>query len=308
MTAQVHTETKDYWLVPLLRLVALLLMAAGGLKLGGLWFGANRAIDPCFSTGSLAAFGFVEIVFGGVLLFGADRWPRPLAWAAMAVFSAFLITNIGVSGAADCRDCGCLGPIAVTPRIMAVADSLVLALLLLGTLRGPLLWAAAWAVLPVMISAAWAWLDYRWETAHERLFARVDVRQWVGLPFPLAEALDGAQESRHGKWVVLLYNGRCGRCDKELKLLEQRSVPIAECKRAVVLLSESQSPLPSQAAIWRVKQTARPAVEAMEPPFQLPAYLLLSEGRVVGAAMEWGKLQWDALKIPPTELSTSKEG
>lgn len=294
MSAQSYGVWRDAelsWPVLVLRSLGVWLLVTAGLKF---WSAAQThgpGFADCFSPGTLVLVAAFEAMVGVCLLVAAARWTKLLLWAALGLFLIFLVTGMTVTVSGRCSRCGCLGPIDVSPRWMVVIDSFILGILLTAVAQ-PWTWSACLVALaPLTVASGWAWLDYRWQLNHGAALGSVDVTKWVGLPLPLLPALENASLLQRGRWMVVLYDGECGRCQSELAAMERHFRGQFGMQVAVLVLRGSPPAVSPAVTVLTTAERYQRLAEGAGIPFPTPAYFIVDNGRVVDVAAHWKRLK-----------------
>ena len=216
---------------------ALLLLVAAGLKADAA-FGdlapVPAAPDPNAGFQKLSVF--VEVGVAVWLLSGFHRaWAR---WAAMALLAVF-VTVAGWRLARGEADCGCFGHVRVRPAVTLCFDAVSLlaigyfgrgigrgrpgesrtlpasapaAQLLLALAAGVFVPIATVAVAPHFKSGGVTPV-----VPGETDPILLTPRDWEGKPFPLlGDVLPGEADLSKGRWVVILVNHACHKCEDYL--------------------------------------------------------------------------------------------
>lgn len=207
---------------------------AGALK------GYELATVPTIGTGFFGSRVFhtiwveVELVFGVWLLSGL--YPGATRVAAVSLLTVFIAVSLfkALSGSASC---GCFGTVPVNPWLTAAIDLVILLLYLLwrpDEVSRPKVTThpaqfRAFVCLSLLFGVAAAWAPNRLSVAEVAAdgdfigssdIVVLEPHKWVGSAFPLLNHVDGAEQLRKGKWVVLLYHHDCPLCQQEIDRYE----------------------------------------------------------------------------------------
>lgn len=286
------TSRREAFLVAVLYGVGVLLWITAGLKAWSLLDSPGVRSADCLSDASLWALVVLELVYGGVLLIWARRFPVGLALATWALFLAFALGNVVLAAWWLCGQCGCLGPLEVSPRWMAVVDSLLLALITSALVSNWTVSGLVLAAVPPLFISTWAVADYRSEKSNERLFQKVEAERWIGLPFPLMASLADSAQLKQGRWLLLLYDGQCGRCNRELADFLDGRWAAPNLRGGVIVLRGPPPPTQDGVAVFSINEESQQMIEIVGIPIRLPVYMLLLDGRVVDVQKHWKSLDF----------------
>lgn len=218
-------------------LLAVLLLAAAGLKTHQLATGPAPGQDILTHRWSLIAQTELEIVLGLWLLGGPLR---RLGWAAaLACFVGFSGVTFfkGIRGDASCD---CFGRVQVHPWITLILDLAIVAALLIfrPKLKQPrrprkqrlrlavMVVIALAAVIPaglVMATYSPARLTDSGRIVGDARIVVLEPETWAGKPLPLLRYIDIADGLTKGKWIVVLYHYDCPHCRKAIPKYEARA-------------------------------------------------------------------------------------
>jgi len=202
----------------------LTLAAAAGLKAAELLFGASH-VPPPVGLGRLSAamsdfWPGVEFALGLWLVSGA----RPVAARGTGVVVLLGFCGVTLSQlVAGSPDCGCFGPVGVSPAATLAFDLTILVGLLAFRPRGAGS-AVRWGpvVLAVGFFVGCAALPPLLRLGPAERFEVVDTSDWVGRRFPLLEETDIADRLRAGNWLVVLHRPDCEACRRGVpRFIEQ---------------------------------------------------------------------------------------
>jgi hypothetical protein len=223
-------------------------------------------------------------------LFSGKRpqWALAVTAAGFAVFSIYTLHKI-TQGSASC---GCFGAWEVRPQVtywvdvgaFFVAASALTQRWFAGGRPG---WRAGFflgAVLGVAVGL-YAWAVNRAPQAPS------PPGQWVGQTWPTPGALDTVADFRAGRWVVVLFNASCGRCQAvaddyadlaQLWRSERREIGVA-------LISTVAETAPVSAP-----EVATGRFHTTQPYGTPPVVLVVADGKIVAAHEGRDSVDWTA--------------
>jgi hypothetical protein len=209
-------------------------LLAAGLKGYELFAGPLPATSLWTSRSFL--FGVIEAEsFLGLWLL-SGLWARGARWTALAAFGVFFAVSLtkGLSGEASC---GCFGPLPVSPQWSAGLDlGAIIALWLLHPAESAgwppgALWPRGAAMLSLflliggtggmlLVVSRPAGVDASGEIDVNQSVILLEPEKWVGRRCPLLPYTDIGEELAQGKWLVVLYNHDCPRCQAIMPVYE----------------------------------------------------------------------------------------
>jgi hypothetical protein len=276
------------------RILGLLLLAAAVAKLSSF-----REWVPSDSRGAipaalkLALVGY-EIVLGFWLFSGiGTRWALKTAAVTFLVFAGATLGMV----AHGTRECGCFGALSVPPWVTFWIDVAALTAALfaiLGEHRG-----FRARVLLTAFSIAAAGFGTALVIAPSRPSPQASE---AGATWPPSGAVDLAADLSKGRWVVLLYDSSCHRCESLAASYAQEASEWdtrgKACKLALLDANDPDNPetgLASEAVVrGRLLKTS------LYP--SSPLLLLLDQGRVLAVRDGWATVDWS--KTPFAFLET----
>jgi len=193
--------------------------------------------------------------------------------------------------------CGCFGKFAVSPRLTAIFDLVAIALLWLtrpqsdnarnrSPLQDRLAGAAAISLLVIVgvlfLNPSKAVSAAGWDPE-----ANLAPASWINKPFPLFGAIDGSQELKIGRWLIVFYHFDCEECRQAvpayLRLAAMKNGDSSQTRIAFVSMPP-QAPLgydlvPKLATVRHF--TLNPHRERIT---ETPLVVSLQDGSVVGVS------------------------
>jgi hypothetical protein len=273
------------------------LLAAAGLKLGDEGLQAAEGFGPFASPGWRLVLIETESFLGTWLLLG---WASGVLWFVALLFFAGLAGAslfLGVDGQESCR---CFGTrLLVPPWYTAAGDALAIAALLLWRplwtsesrgcrgsrwLRrvGVLLACVPGAVIGLLaLTGGWA-AEGRWLGDERPSF--LDPEKWSGKRFPLLPYIDIREELEHGRWLVVLYQHGCSKCDKVISDCREAAGDAlrgpTRMRLALVEVSLRSGADPGEAGMQDFRFKRGVVKDANGWQVATPAVLVLEEGYV----------------------------
>jgi hypothetical protein len=252
-------------------------LALGALVLTAVVLKTHALVtQPAVGTGLLASRWLVLAVVQVELLVAfwliAGIWPT-WAWrSSVALFAVFCVVSLAKAMAGE-ASCGCFGRFAVSPWITSALSGVIVGALFairasvrreerrmaaapsrgarrFLSLRGAIVAVGATcmagvAVLALSNDAPQPGEPYEGRTILGRRVVALVPNQWVGQPFRHLESVDIGGELSHGKWLVVLFSERCGRCKKTIGALQSGEAPsdwqVADRRIALVSITGGTS-------------------------------------------------------------------
>ena len=250
--------------------VAILLIVAAALKA---WELATSIPDK--SSLSIAAI-LVEAPLALWLLSGRNA--AVSIRCALVLFFVFLGVNL-TSVHHGTANCGCFGPILVSPLISAGIDGAAIlgCLYVIGGKWGsPRMIFALMLGLAALIGAV-GWLSP--DATHNPM-------QWVGRNWPVGMQVDIGDDLTQGRWVVMLYSSECGRCRGALEIMNDNSkiwrsktVPV---QSAIIDADGFESDQKKTG----IEQVAKGCLRQEHPQWPLPVFLFMDQGKILRVTRE----------------------
>lgn len=266
------------------------LMAAGSVLCFAAAMKAEQAVSITSSVAQLRTVSWkdavvtsVEAAVGIWLIFARPR--RSALWICCLLFSLLAFTALR-EWAAGRNSCGCFGQLTVPPLATFVLDAFVVTALLftwpiLPKVEGArarslsVIERAAtppFAILLGFVAALWV-VPYL--SINRARFA--DPSRWVGQTCPLLRYIDAPVDLATGKWILLLYNDRCGHCRAalaDLAAVVTRNRSDARMPRVAIVHLGSESPTSSGFDIgWAQADCSLPAEAIDLIPFPLEVFI-----------------------------------
>jgi hypothetical protein len=288
--------------VIILRTLAVVLFISGALKALHLHTSWTRGT---YENWTEAGFALLELSFAAWLVIG--MYPRFSWWLSVALFLVLLVISFD-KGAAGQQSCGCFGPLEVHPWYAFTFDLGVIVVLL--TVH-PLGWQSSsyryprknWvclAVLNFVIVTVLGLVVTDRENPNRSTDINSDIffssseplqpTDWVGKIFPLKEYLDFGPDLSRGRWAVMFFKDNCALCRQGvpqfLGLAYQQVNQTGTTRYTLVEVPDEAHSVgtilsPSNTFCVRGRLTA-----SHEWRMELPAYILLEDGRVTFATHE----------------------
>lgn len=297
----------------MLPLSGVLLLAAAGLK----WFRFSDAsppppyLQPFFDARWLQA-GVIELelIFGVWFLSGLCLRFARIAAVVLYVLFALISLYKGLDGQTNC---GCFGPVSVSPWYTLILDGTMAGLLLLtrSPLEGPrrdegvvyvsrrwLATAVALAVLLPLPARITAYTQAPAELAEDGLivgeggFVVLQPEAWVGKRFPLTKHIDidlgtprplgerGRGEGlSHGHWIVVFHRHGCPLCAELISAIGARTSNTEQIA-LVEVPPYGETHLPPGVRAGRLSESHRWFIET-------PHVVRLRDGIVTAVSRDW---------------------
>lgn len=206
-------------------LFGLTLAAAAGLKAGELAFAETGIPTSELDHTPSAVLGVwlgVEFILGMFLISGAR--PATARVAAIVILLAFCCKTLS-QVVTDKRDCGCFGPVGVSPTITLMFDlSFLAGFLFFGPPAGGEYRIRRGAIASaVALSAGLALFPPLLRSGPAERFAVIDPSDWKGQQFPLIDDTDVAERIGLGRWLVVLYRPGCEECQREVPRFAEKA-------------------------------------------------------------------------------------
>jgi hypothetical protein len=255
--------------------LAVLLLAAAGLKLTDVFLHTGNGNRPWHLV-----LGAGEILLGLWLLSGRRReWSL---CATAAVFFCFGIVTLRMieHGATDC---GCFGPLSLSPRTTYWIDitALLMALSALKVIR--------FRVLLPLILLPGVVLYFGTRSLAQPLHPISKIG--VGQSWPSEKAIECPADLSKGRWVVLIHGSDCVRCQSmaEDYAREASRWGVQGKRTRLALLDADQSGSPANPSF---PQIVRGSLLSAGLYDHTPILLLLDQGKVLRVEEGWGVVDW----------------
>lgn len=255
--------------------LAVLLLGAAGLKLTGVLLHPGSR-DHLWLLVLVAC----ELLLGLWLLSGRRReWSL---WVTTSTFFCFAFVTLQML-ARGITDCGCFGPLSLSPRITYWIDiaALLVALSVLGKIRFRFL-------LPLILVPGMALYVGALSLAQPQHSIS---KMIVGQSWPSEKAIECSADLSKGRWVVLIYGSDCERCQSMAEnYASEASRWGGQGKRTrLALLDADQSEIPLNPSF---PQTVRGKLLSGGLYDHAPILLLLDQGKVLRFEEGWGTVDW----------------
>jgi len=206
-------------------IVALVLLAAALLKTHQMFAGTAPLLPGLLKSSTFKAFIIeAELLLAFWLLIGT--FPQVRLVAAISCFTFFAAVS-GYEAMRALPSCGCFGSVKIPPLATTIFDTCaVAALWFTRRSRGsqpPLRSGRAiFGICIALAASALLWSVYLLRptpalgstspAATDGGLVVLDPSDWLNKPFPLFDEIDGAEELRAGRWLVVFYHYDCDTC------------------------------------------------------------------------------------------------
>jgi hypothetical protein len=213
--------------------IAGLLLIAAALK------GHQLATAPVADTGLLTSrwflIGVVECELAIGLWFLGGWRPRAIRIVGIACFAVFggIALYKALQGA---ESCGCFGRMAINPWWTAALDFISVAALaasqptayyihnITSVHRNPYrrCWLAGCLFVVLGLPAGWAMATFSAARVGDDgllgdgQIVVLELKEWIGKPFPLTTYIELGDQLTRGRWKVLLYHHDCPKCQEAI--------------------------------------------------------------------------------------------